>query len=218
MVIIYFVDSINAIIVFHIYIFMCVLIGFFLIHCSLYLVLWMWGNLWGFLVVHTKNADIFEWEEIGKHTGKKTDKHSGKIWVSQNCDCRGVPILGESYLSALVLGEYAYCQVSLKPRFLPLDISSQRYLKLMLSWHGCRNLRWNFTIFELGVSLGSFECNSLPVSCGNFCDRSIRGRRVVDWLLWQPSNWARHVPCFIVLFWCGLYSLIFDYMYVYTCF
>jgi hypothetical protein len=37
------------------------------------------GKFAGFLVVHTKNADIFEWEEIGKHTGKKTNKHSGKI-------------------------------------------------------------------------------------------------------------------------------------------
>lgn len=127
--------------------------------------------------------------------------------------CRGVPILGESYLSALVLGEYAYCQVSLKPRFLPLDISLQRYLKLMLSWHGCRNLRWNFTIFELGVSLGSFECNSLPVWCGNFCDRSIRGRRVVDWLLWQPSNWARH----FAFVWFVLMWFILLYISLYVC-
>ena len=45
MIIIYFVDSISVIIVFHVCVYIYILIGFFLIHCSLYLVLWMWGNL-----------------------------------------------------------------------------------------------------------------------------------------------------------------------------
>ena len=111
------------------------------------------GKLRGFLVVYTKNVDIFEWEET-------------------------------------------------------VDID-------MDVW----NLRWNFTIFELGVSLGSFKCNSLPVWCGNFCDRSIRGRRVVDWRLWQPSNWARHFAFFLICFdvvYTGLYLIICMFIHVFN--